>query len=313
MDFGSINPVVLIASLMVASTPILLAAMGELVVEKSGVLNLGVEGMMIVGAISGFIVAVETGSPALGFVAAAVCAAVLSALFGVLTQVFLSNQVATGLALTIFGVGISALVGAAFVGVALEPLPQLAIPGLTALPVIGPIVFGQDIMVYGSFGLIAAIYWFLKYSHWGLVVRAVGESHDSAHALGYPVIVIRYAATLFGGAMCGLGGAYLSLAYTPMWAENMTAGRGWIALALVVFATWRPGRLLLGAYMFGGITVLQLHVQAWNFTIIEVPSQFMSMLPYLATILVLVLISRDKVRIRLNAPSCIGKAFRPAH
>ncbi len=300
----------IVLTVITASTPLLFAASGELITEKSGVLNLGVEGMMLIGAITGFAVAISTGSATLAIFAAAIAGAAAAFIFGFLTLSLLANQVATGLALTIFGVGISALVGAAFVGVALEPLPKLAIPGISTLPVIGPIVFGQDIMVYGSFVLIAAIYWFLKHSHWGLVVRAVGESHDSAHALGYPVIAIRYMATIFGGAMCGLGGAYLSLAYTPMWAENMTAGRGWIALALVVFATWRPGRLLLGAYMFGGITILQLHAQGAG---INVPSQFMSMLPYLATILVLVLISRDKVRIRLNAPNCIGQAFRPAH
>jgi len=302
-----------VLTVITASTPLLFAASGELVTEKSGVLNLGVEGMMLIGAITGFAVAISTGSATLAILAAALAGAAAALIFGFLTLSLLANQVATGLALTIFGIGISALIGAGFVGVALEPLPKLAIPGLSTLPVVGPIVFGQDVMVYGSFALIGGIYWFLKSSHWGLVVRAVGESHDSAHALGYPVIAIRYLATMFGGAMCGLGGSYLSLAYTPMWAENMTAGRGWIALALVVFATWRPGRLLLGAYLFGGITVLQLHYQASNPFGVDVPSQFLSMLPYLATILVLVLISRDKVRIRLNAPNCIGNAFRPAH
>jgi simple sugar transport system permease protein len=304
-----------ILTIITAATPLLFAASGELITEKSGVLNLGVEGMMLIGAITGFAVTVSTGNTGLGILAAAIAGAGASLIFGFLTLSLMANQVATGLALTIFGIGISALVGAGFVGVALEPLPQLAIPVLSTLPVIGPIVFGQDVMVYGSFAMIGGIAWFLRKSHWGLVVRAVGESHDSAHALGYPVIGIRYLATLFGGAMCGLGGAYLSLAYTPMWAENMTAGRGWIALALVVFATWRPGRLLMGAYLFGGITVLQLTYQASgdHYFGINVPSQFLSMLPYLATILVLVLISRDKVRIRLNAPNCIGKAFRPAH
>jgi simple sugar transport system permease protein len=221
----------------------------------------------------------------------------------------MANQVATGLALTIFGVGLSALIGADFVGYALKPLPALDIPGLSQVPILGPIVFGQDFLVYLSFVILFAVAWFLKKSRGGLILKAVGESHDSAHALGYAVIPIRYLATLFGGAMCGLAGAYLSLSYTPLWAEGMTAGRGWIALALVVFATWRPGRLLLGAYMFGGITILQLHAQGMG---IEISSQFMAMLPYLATILVLVLISRDKTKILLNAPACIGRMFRAA-
>jgi simple sugar transport system permease protein len=234
----------------------------------------------------------------------------MASVFAFLTLTMLANQVATGLALTIFGIGISALIGAGFVGFALEPLPKLAIPVISDIPVIGPILFGQDILVYLSFVMILAVAWFLSRTRPGLILKAVGESHDSAHALGYPVIAIRYAAVLFGGAMSGLAGAYLSLAYTPLWAENMTAGRGWIALALVVFATWRPGRVVLGAYMFGAITILQLHAQGWG---IEIASQFMSMLPYLATILVLVLISRDKTKIRLNAPQCIGKVFHAAH
>ena len=296
-------------TVITASTPLLLAATGELITEKSGVLNLGVEGMMLVGAIAAFAVASATGSGLFGILAAAAAGTAMALIFAVLTLSLMANQVASGLALTIFGVGISALIGADFVGFAIDPLPSLSIPGLSAIPVIGPILFGQDALVYLSLAGVAAVAWFLARTRAGLVLKAVGESHDSAHALGYPVIRIRYAATLFGGAMAGLGGAYLSLAYTPMWAENMTAGRGWIALALVVFATWRPGRLLLGAYMFGAITILQLYAQGAG---IEIPSQFMSMLPYLATVLVLVLISRDRSKIRLNAPACIGKVFRPA-
>lgn len=296
-------------TVVTASTPLLLAATGELITEKSGVLNLGVEGMMLVGAVAAFACANLTGSSALAVIAGAAGGAFLALIFAVLTLTLMANQVATGLALTIFGVGLSALLGAGFVGIALAPLPQLDLPVISALPVIGPVLFGQDALVYLSFAMLAATAWFLRATRPGLVLKAVGESHDSAHAIGYPVIAIRYCATLFGGAMAGLGGAYLSLAYTPMWAENMTAGRGWIALALVVFATWRPGRLLLGAYMFGGITILQLHAQGAGF---EMPSQFMSMLPYLATVLVLVLISRDKAKIRLNAPAAIGKPFRPA-
>jgi general nucleoside transport system permease protein len=300
-------PVIL--TIITASTPLLFAATGELVTEKSGVLNLGVEGMMLVGAIAAFAVASSTGSGLAGIVAGAAAGSAMALVFGFLTLTLLANQVATGLALTIFGIGISALIGASFVGFALEPLPKLAIPVLSDIPAIGPILFGQDILVYLSFVMIAAVGWFLSRTRPGLILKAVGESHDSAHALGYPVIAIRYAAVLFGGAMSGLAGAYLSLAYTPLWAENMTAGRGWIALALVVFATWRPGRVILGAYMFGAITILQLHAQGWG---IDIASQFMSMLPYLATILVLVLISRDKTKIRLNAPQCIGKVFHAA-
>jgi ABC-type uncharacterized transport system permease subunit len=305
MDFV---PVIL--TVITASTPLLFAATGELITEKSGVLNLGVEGMMLVGAIAAFAVASTTGSGLAGIVAGAAAGTAMASVFAFLTLTLLANQVATGLALTIFGIGISALIGASYVGFALEPLPKLAIPVISDIPVIGPILFGQDFLVYLSFVMIIAVAWFLSRTRPGLILKAVGESHDSAHALGYPVIAIRYAAVLFGGAMSGLAGAYLSLAYTPLWAENMTAGRGWIALALVVFATWRPGRVILGAYMFGAITILQLHAQGWG---IEVASQFMSMLPYLATILVLVLISRDKTKIRLNAPQCIGKVFHAAH
>ena len=301
MDFGSINPVVLIASLMVASTPILLAAMGELVVEKSGVLNLGVEGMMIVGAISGFIVAVETGSPALGFVAAAVCAAVLSALFGVLTQVFLSNQVATGLGLTLFGLGVSSLMGQGYNGIRPPASPKVSIPGLSDVP-----VFNLHPMVYLSLVLVAAVWWFLRATRPGLILRAVGESHDAAHALGYSVMGTRFAAIAFGGACAGLGGAFLSLVIVPQWTEGMTAGRGWIALAIVVFASWRAWGVLLGAYLFGGVTVLQLNMQAAG---IAIPVELLSMSPYLITILVLVIISSDRSRAATNAPASLGRSF----
>ncbi|MBT4083680.1 MAG: ABC transporter permease [Alphaproteobacteria bacterium] len=303
-----IVPVVM--TVITASTPLVFAALGELVTEKSGVLNLGVEGMMLVGAVSAFAVASSTGSGSLGIIAGAVAGAMMAAVFGWLTLNLLANQVATGLALTIFGVGFSALIGSGFVGFAIEPLPKLDVPGLSEIPLIGPLVFGQDFLVYLSFAAVFAVAWFLKHSHGGMVLRAVGESHESAHAIGYNVIGIRYLATMFGGAMSGLGGAYLSLSYTPMWAENMTSGRGWIALALVVFATWRPGRLILGAYMFGGITILQLNAQGLG---LDVPSQLMSMLPYLATIVVLVLISRDQTKIRLSAPASLGQPFRPAH
>ncbi|BDW90649.1 MAG: ABC transporter permease [Thalassospira sp.] len=298
-----------ILTVITASTPLLLAASGELITEKSGVLNLGVEGMMLVGAIAGFAVTASSGSASLGILAAVVAGTLMSLIFAFLTLTLMANQVATGLALTIFGVGFSALVGSGFVGFAIDPLPALSIPGISAIPIIGPILFGQDFLVYLSIAAVIGIAWFLSKSRAGLILKAVGDSHHSAHAIGYSVIKIRYLATMFGGAMAGLGGAYLSLSYTPMWAENMTAGRGWIALALVVFATWRPGRLVAGAYMFGLISVMQLHAQGAG---IHVPSQFMSMLPYLATVIVLVIISSDRAKIRLNAPACIGQAFRAA-
>ncbi|HVZ01313.1 MAG TPA: ABC transporter permease [Dongiaceae bacterium] len=293
-------------SVISAATPLLLAATGELLTEKSGVLNLGVEGMMLVGAVIGFGATLGSGSAILGILAAAIAGAALALIFGVLTLTLLANQVATGLALTIFGVGFSALIGARYVGQPLPPLPKLHLPGISDLPVLGPIVFGQDALVYFSFAALFGVSWFLYRSHAGLVLRAVGDSHDAAHAIGYKVTRIRYLAVAFGGAMCGIAGSYLSLAYTPMWAENMTAGRGWIALALVVFATWRPMRLLLGAYLFGGITILQLHIQGFG---IAIPSQFVSMLPYLATIVVLVAISSNRTRVRLNTPACLGQPF----
>lgn len=305
-DFALIGPI--LAAMFAAATPLLFAALGELVVEKSGVLNLGVEGMMLVGAVCGFAVTIQTGSAVTGFLVAALAGAATASLFAVLTLFLLANQVATGLALTLFGVGLSALIGQGFVGIPLEGLPKLYIPGLTDLPVVGQALFGQDIMVYLAVAAVPLVHLFLYRTRAGLVLRAVGENHTAAHALGYKVLRIRFLAVLFGGAMAGLGGAFLSMDYTPMWAENMTSGRGWIALALVVFATWKPVRAMLGAWLFGGVTILQLHVQGLG---IDVPSQLLSMLPYLATVLVLVLISRDVARIRLNAPACLGKLFHP--
>lgn len=302
-----IVPVIL--TVITASTPLLLAGLGELVTEKSGVLNLGVEGMMLTGAVIAFAAATTSGSGFVGVVAGAASGAALALIFALMTLTLLANQVATGLALTIFGIGLSALIGSDFVGFPVEPLAKLSIPGLSDIPILGPILFGQDGLVYLSFGALAAVGVFLYRTRAGLILRAVGDSHDSAHAIGYSVVAVRYLATMFGGMMSGLAGAYLSLAYTPMWAENMTAGRGWVALALVVFATWRPLRLAVGAYMFGAITILQLHAQGAG---IGIASQFMSMLPYLATIVVLVLISRDRSVIRQNAPQCIGRLFHPS-
>lgn len=303
------NMVVMIALTVIsAATPLVYAAIGELVVEKSGVLNLGVEGMMLAGAVGGFAIAHVTGSAVMGVIAGVAAGMVLALIFAFLTLNLRASQVATGLALTIFGIGLSALLGQPLVGIAYEGLPKYAIPVLSELPVIGPMLFQHNLLVYGSILLVIAVSFFLRRTQAGLIVRAVGDSPDAAHALGYPVIFVRYLATLFGGACAGLAGCYLSMAYAPMWIENMSAGRGWIALALVVFATWQPGRLLFGAYLFGGITILQLHAQALG---INVPSQLMSMLPYVATIVVLVLISRDHSRVRKNAPASIGQAFHP--
>ena len=302
MDLSSINPTLLLASLMVAATPILIAALGELVVERAGVLNLGVEGMMITGAICGFAVAVETGSPMLGFVAAAAGGALLSSLFALLTQFALANQVASGLALTLFGLGLSSLMGQGYVGIKPPPTAKLDIPLLSDIPVLGPILFSHDLMVYVGLALVAAIWAFLKHARGGLILRAVGENHDAAHALGYKVVRVRVMAILFGGACAGLGGAYISLIRVPQWTEGMTAGAGWIALALVVFASWRAGRVLLGAYLFGGVTVLQLNLQAAG---VDIPVEYLSMSPYLITILVLVIMSADRSR----APASLGRIF----
>ena len=298
----------LVVLTLAAGTPLVYAALGELVTEKAGVLNLGVEGMMLVGAVVAFIVAANSRSPWLGMGAGMCAGAALSLIFAVVTLTLQANQVASGLALSLFGVGLSAFVGLDYVSVVIEPIHPLAIPGLSDLPVIGKILFGHNPLVYLSLVLFAAIQWFLFTTRPGLILRAVGESPQSAHAIGYPVIRIRYLAVLFGGACAGLGGAYLSIAYNPSWTENMSAGRGWIALALVVFATWKPWRVLAGAYLFGGVTLAQFQAQALG---VEIPSQYLSMLPYVATIIVLALISRDAAVIRLNAPASLGKPFHP--
>ena len=301
--------VLILVTVIGAATPLLLAALGELVVEKSGVLNLGIEGMMLAGAVTAFATAIVTGSSGLGIVTGALAGAALALIFAVLTMTLLANQVATGLALTIFGIGLSALVGSGFVGTPAERLPRLAIPGLSDLPVLGSLLLRHDFLVYLSLLMTGAVAWFLARSRAGMVLRAVGESHEAAHSIGYPVIRIRYLAILFGGVMSGLGGAFLSLSYTPMWVEEMTAGRGWIALALVVFAAWRPWRLLLGAYLFGGVTILQLYAQGSG--LFHLPAQLLSMLPYLATIVVLTIISAGPWKGRLNAPACLGRPFHP--
>ncbi len=303
---GGINPAVLIASLMVAAVPIMLAAIGELVVEKAGVLNLGVEGMMIMGAVCGLAVAVEAQSPILGFLAAAAGGAALSLIFAFLTQALLANQVATGLALTLFGLGLSSLIGQGYVGQKPPPTPRLDLGPLSDIPGLGTVLFSHDPIVYLSIVIIAAVWAVLRHTRTGLILRAVGENHDAAHALGYKVQRIRLLAILFGGAMAGLGGAYISLVRVPQWTDGITAGAGWIALAIVVFASWKPWRVLLGAYLFGGITVLQLNLQAAG---ARIPVEYLSMSPYLITILVLVIMSADRGRAVLNAPAALGKNF----
>jgi simple sugar transport system permease protein len=300
--------VTLVALTLAAGTPLVIAGAGELVTERSGVLNLGVEGMMLVGAVVSFIVAATAHSPWLGVVAGVLAGAALSLVFAVLTLSLMANQVAAGLALSLFGVGLSAFAGLDYVSKVIESIKPVTIRGLSDLPVAGKLLFAHSPFVYLSIVLVALVQWFLFRTRPGLVVRAIGESPDSAHAIGYPVIAIRYAAVLFGGACSGLAGAYLAVAYTPLWTEGMTAGRGWIALALVVFATWKPWRLLAGAYLFGAVTLAQFQAQAWG---IAVPSQLLSMLPYLATIAVLTLISRDAATIRLNAPASLGKPYHP--
>lgn len=304
--FGGINPAVLIASLMAASVPILLAATGELVAEKAGVLNLGVEGMMIMGAVCGFVTAVGTGSPLLGFLGGAAGAMTMALMFGLLTQVLLANQVATGLALTLFGLGLSSLIGQGYVGIKPPATGPVPLGPLAEIPVAGRILFGHDPVVYLSIAAVAAVWAVLRFTRVGLILRAVGESHDAAHALGYKVTRIRILAVMFGGAMAGLGGAYVSLIRVPQWTDGITAGAGWIALAIVVFAAWKPWRVLVGAYLFGGITVLQLNLQAAG---ARIPVEYLSMSPYLITILVLVIMSADRTRAALNAPAALGQNF----
>ena len=298
----------IIISVIAASTPLLLAAAGELIVERSGVLNLGVEGMMIVGAACGLAGAYLSGSNIVGALCGLLAGVALSAIFAALTLGLAVNQVAAGLALTILGTGLSGLIGAGFVGDRIMPVPDLYLPVLTDMPYVGRVLFGQDAFVYFSIALIIAIWLFLYRTRTGLVLRAVGDNHTSAHALGYPVLKIRMLAVFFGGACAGLAGAFLPLAYTPFFIPGMTAGRGWIALALVVFASWRPGRLVAGAYLFGAVSILQLHAQALA---LGIPSQLMSSLPYLATVVVLVLISRKRGSAGSAAPASLGTVFVP--
>ena len=298
----------IILTIITASTPLLLAAIGELVVERSGVLNLGIEGMMVMGAVTGFAASYVTGSPWLGVLAAVLAGVATSMLFGLLTQTLMTNQVATGLAITLLGLGLSGLIGSGFVGLPGVKLTSVSITGLTDLPYVGRLVFGQDPLVYVSVILTLSVAYILKHTRVGLIIRAVGQNHHSAHALGYRVVTVRYACIAFGGATSGLAGAYLSLVYTPQWIENMTAGRGWIALALVVFSTWLPARLAAGAYLFGGVWILGLYAQGMG---IGIPAQLLSSLPYVATILALVIISTNRRLSVINTPASLGQGFVP--
>ena len=294
---------------LAAATPLIFAGLGELVAERTGVINLGVEGMMLVGAIAGFAAAAETGyGAAAGLPAGAVAGALTALIFAFFALSLAANQAACGLALTIFGVGLSAFIGQSYISYSLPGLKPIAIPLLSDIPLLGPVLFKQDAVVYLSIVAYAGVAWTLSKTRLGLLLKAVGESPEAAHAIGYPVILIRFGAVAFGGAMAGIAGAYLSTVYTPLWVQNMSAGRGWIAVALVVFATWKPTRLLLGAYLFGFVTILQFHAQELG---IMLPVQFLAALPYVATIVVLVIISRDRRLLQNNLPASLGKPFLP--
>jgi general nucleoside transport system permease protein len=298
----------LLAATLNAGTVLAIAALGLLINEKAGVVNLGAEGLMLCAAIAGFAAVVHTGNDYAGFAAGMAAGALLAAIFGVLVIWLNTNQYATGLALSLFGVGFSAFVGIKYVQEKLPERPNFAIPYLSDIPWLGSAIFKQHPMVYAAMAMAGGLIWFLYRTRTGLVLRSVGESPEAAHALGYPVRRIRLAAVVAGGALCGLAGAYLSVIYTPLWVEGMVAGKGWIALALTTFATWRPARVLLGSYVFGGVTMLQFHLQGQG---VDVPSQFLTMLPYVATIVVLALISRNPAWIRINMPASLGKPFYP--
>ena len=298
----------LIGATLSAGTVLAIAALGLLINEKAGIVNLGAEGMMLCAAIAGFAAVVHTGSGLAGFAAGMGAGALLAAIFGVLVIWLNTNQYATGLALSLFGAGFSAFAGIKYVQEKLPERPQFHIPLLGDIPLLGPALFRQHPMVYLAMFMVAGLIWFLYRTRGGLVLRSVGESPESAHALGYPVRRIRLGAVVAGGALCGLAGAYIAVIYTPLWVEGMVAGKGWIALALTTFATWRPARILLGAYLFGGVTMLQFHLQGQG---VQVPSQVLTMMPYLATIVVLALISRNPTWIRVNMPASLGKPFHP--
>ena len=298
----------LIAATLNAGTVLAIAGLGLLINERAGIVNLGAEGMMLVAAMAGFATGVNTGSDVLAFAAGMAAGALMALAFGLMVIWLGTNQYATGLALSLFGAGFSAFVGLSYTQQQLGPRPKFEIPLLAEIPLLGPALFRHHPLVYLTVAGTLALAWLLYRSRAGLVLRAVGENPEAAHALGYPVRRIRLAAVVAGGALCGLAGAYISVVYTPLWVEGMIAGKGWIALALTTFATWRPARVLLGAYLFGGVTMLQFHLQGEG---VEIASQWLSMLPYLATIVVLVLISRNPTWIRVNMPASLGKPFHP--
>ncbi len=289
-------------------TPLILIALGEMVCEKSGVLNLGQEGMVLLGAVCGFMAVVVTGNTGMGVIGAMFAGMMGSLLFAFLTISLVTNQVATGLALTIFGIGLSGFLGTNYVGMGIEGITPWHIPFLSELPVIGKIFFSHDPLVYLSWVIFALLFWCFRRTRIGLTIRSVGENPEAANAIGIPVMKIRYAAVLFGGAMAGLAGGYLSLAYTPMWSEGMSAGRGWIALSLVVFASWKAERIMLGAYLFGAASIMHLVLQGMGF---DASPNLLAMLPYVATILVLVIISRDAIKAKLSTPLALGQPYRP--
>ena len=299
--------IAIIIGISIASVPLIFAAIGELLVERSGVLNLGVEGMMIVGALAGFVVEFHTGNSFLAVLAALLAGMAIASIFAFLTQILLTNHVATGLALTIFGLGIAAFVGRGYTEVRIELIAEIHIPLLSDLPIVGPLLFSYNPLVYLALFVVFLVWWFLFKTKHGLILRAIGDNHDAAHSIGHKVVRYRIMAILFGGAMAGIGGAFLSLVQVPMWGENMTAGRGWIALGLVVFSSWQPFKVILGAVIFGGITILQLHAQGFD---IRISAQYLSMLPYLATIIILVsLRMRDKNKTNRTMPNCLGRIF----
>ncbi len=300
----------IVAGTLAATVPLLFAALGELVAEKSGMLNLGVEGMMATGAAAGFVAAVVTGSHTLGFLAGAVTACLLSCVYAILTTIFLANQVASGLAVGVLGLGVSAAIGKNYEGTTVDPLAELNLGPLSDIPVIGEALFEHDIMVYLAIVAAIIVWYVLQRTKLGLIIRAVGESPSSAHALGYPVTLVRGACVLFGGAMAGIGGAYLSTAYTPLWAEGMVAGRGWIVVALIVFGSWMVHRVALGAYLFGAVSLLELSIQGLG---LDIPSQILSASPYIITIIVLAVISRNPALILLNSPVSLGQTFKASN
>lgn len=287
-------------------TPLLLVALGEMVCEKSGVLNLGQEGMMLMGAVCGFIAAFSTGSLFLGILAAMLAGMLMSMLFAVISMHLRANQVATGLALTIFGTGLSAFIGAAYVGKTVKGFQGFHIPLLSDIPFVGQLLFSHDVMIYVSWLLVLIVGWFCVKTRGGLILRAVGENPHNANAIGLPVLTVRYLAILFGGAMAGLAGSYMSLAYTPMWMENMTGGRGWIALALVVFASWKTKNLVLGAYLFGIASIMHLVLQGLG---MKISPSLLAMLPYLATLVVMIFIGSNRMKEKLSAPMSLGQTF----